>query len=76
MGSQSNATVVSFVNPTENDDSRAQSFTNVDIKAFMVEAAKNGISSSMYLTDVFGGFEIWNGPTAGLGVDEFSCVVK
>jgi len=76
MGSQSSAPVVSFVNPTENDDSRAQSFTNVNIKDFMTAAASYGIQSSWYLTDVFGGFEIWNGGSGGnLSVDEFKCVV-
>ncbi len=76
MGSQSNAPVVSFVNPVENDDSRAQNFTNVNIKEFMTAAASYGISSSMYLTDVFAGFEIWSGGSGGnLSVDEFKCVV-
>ena len=76
MGSQSSAPVVSFVNPTENDDSRAQNFTNVNIKEFLTAAASYGISSSMYLTDVFAGFEIWNGGSGGnLSVDEFKCVV-
>ncbi len=76
MGSQSNAPVVSFVNPTENDDSRAQNFVNVNIKDFLVKAADYGISSSMYLTDVFGGFEIWSGGSGGnLSVDEFKCIV-
>jgi hypothetical protein len=76
MGSQSSAPVVSFVNPTENDDSRAQNFTNVNIKDFITAAAAYGIPSSMYLTDVFGGFEIWNGGSGGnLSVDEFKCVV-
>lgn len=76
MGSQSSAPVVSFVNPTENDDSRAQSFTNVNIKDFITAAASYGITSSMYLTDVFAGFEIWNGGSGGnLSVDEFKCVV-
>jgi len=77
MGSQSSAPVVSFVNPTENDDSRAQNFTNVNIKEFLTAAAAYGIPSSMYLTDVFGGFEIWNGGSGGnLSVDEFKCVVN
>ena len=76
MGSQSSAPVVSFVNPTENDDSRAQNFTNVNIKDFLTAAASYGISSSMYLTDVFAGFEIWSGGSGGnLSVDEFKCVV-
>ena len=39
-------------------------------------AASYGIQSSWYLTDVFGGFEIWNGGSGGnLSVDEFKCVV-
>jgi len=76
MGSQSSAPVVSFVNPVENDDSRAQNFTNVNIKEFMTAAATYGITSSMYLTDVFAGFEIWSGGSGGnLSVDEFKAVV-
>lgn len=78
MGSQSSAPVVSFVNVTEDDDSRSQNFTNVNIKDFIDKAVSSyGLSSSMYLTDVFGGFEIWNGGSGNnLGVDEFSCVVN
>lgn len=72
-----NAPVVSFVNPTENDDSRAQSFKNVDLKQFFTAAASYGIGSNMYLTDVFAGFEIWSGGSGGnLGVDEFTAVVN
>ncbi len=75
MGSQSSAPVVSFVNQKENDDSLAQSFTNVDIKEFMTAAAPD-IDPSWYLTDVFGGFEIWSGGSGGnLSVDEFKAVV-
>jgi hypothetical protein len=71
------APVVSFVNPSEDNDSRAQSFKDVDLKAFFTAAAGYGIGSSMYLTDVFGGFEIWNGGSGGnLGVDEFKAVVN
>jgi hypothetical protein len=34
-------------------------------------------SNSWYLTDVFGGFEIWNGGAAsGLKIDSFTCEVK
>ena len=65
MGSTSSAPVVSFVNPTEDDNSRAQSFTNVDIKEFIAKASEYGIPSTMYLTDVFAGFEIWNGGSGG-----------
>jgi len=76
MGSTSNAPVVSFVNPVEDDDSRAQNFTNVNIKEFMTAAATYGITSSMYLTDVFAGFEIWSGGAgSNLSVDEFKAVV-
>ncbi|MES1186439.1 MAG: hypothetical protein ABUL60_21690 [Myxococcales bacterium] len=72
-----NAPVVSFVNPTEDNDSRAQSFKDVDLKAFFTAAATYGIPSTMYLTDVFGGFEIWSGGSGGnLGVDEFKAVVN
>jgi hypothetical protein len=72
-----NAPVVSFVNPTENSDGRAQSFKDVDLKAFFTAAAAYGISPNMYLTDVFAGFEIWNGGAGGnLAVDEFKAVVS
>jgi endoglucanase len=69
------APVVSYVNPAENDNSRAQSFVNVNLKAFFTDAAGRGIPGSMYLTDVFGGFEIWNGGV-GAKVDEFKAVVE
>jgi hypothetical protein len=72
-----NAPVVSFVNPTEDSDSRAQSFKDVDLKAFFTAAASYGIGPNMYLTDVFGGFEIWSGGSGGnLAVDEFKAVVS
>ncbi|HEX2876783.1 MAG TPA: hypothetical protein VHP33_36275 [Polyangiaceae bacterium] len=71
------APVVSFVNPSEDNDSRAQSFKDVDLKAFFTAAATYGIGANMYLTDVFAGFEIWNGGAGGnLGVDEFKAVVN
>jgi hypothetical protein len=70
------APVISYVNPTENDNSRAQSFVDKNIKEFFDHAVglNQGISESMYLTDVFAGFEIWNGGQ-GLTVDEFTAVV-
>jgi hypothetical protein len=68
------APVVSFVNPTENDNSRAQSFVEKNILEFIQAASGNGIGGSMYLTDVFAGFEIWNGGQ-GLKVDEFKLTV-
>jgi hypothetical protein len=69
------APVVSFVNPAENDNSRAQTFVNVNLKDFFAAAASRGIPATMYLTDVFGGFEIWNGGV-GAKVDEFKAVVE
>jgi hypothetical protein len=71
------ATVVSFLNPTEDNDNRAQSFVNVNLKEFITVVGQYGISSNMYLTDIFGGFEIWQGGSGGnLGVDEFKCIVN
>lgn len=71
------APVVSFVNPAQDDNSRAQSFANVNLKLFIDAAAAHGISPSMYLTDVFAGFEIWQGGGGGnLKVDEFKAVVN
>lgn len=40
---------------------RALSF---DIKSFLSDAAQNGLQSTWYVTDIFGGFEIWNGSAA------------
>jgi Glycosyl hydrolase family 12 len=72
-----NSPVVSFVNQAEDNDSMAQSFKNVDLKAFFTAAAKHGIGANMYLTDVFAGFEIWSGGAGGnLAVDEFTAVVN
>jgi Glycosyl hydrolase family 12 len=76
-GPNANATVVNFTNPTEDNDSRNQSFKNVDLKAFFTAAQTYGISPEMYLTDVFAGFEIWQGGAGGnLAVDEFKAVVN
>jgi len=60
-----------------------------DLKNFIDDAVTNAasdksaggtsqaFSSSWYLTDVFGGFEIWNGGSAkNLKVNSFTCVVK
>jgi hypothetical protein len=71
-----NAPVVSFLNPAANDNSRAQSFVNQNILNFITAATQvsGGISGSLYLTDIFAGFEIWNGGV-GLKVDEFTAVV-
>jgi hypothetical protein len=76
-GPNANATVVNFTNPTEDNDSRNQSFKDVDLKAFFTAAQQYGISPEMYLTDVFAGFEIWQGGAGGnLAVDEFKAVVN
>lgn len=75
--SNPNAPVVSFVNPKEEDDSRSQDFVNKNIKEFLTAAAQYDISPDMYLTDVFAGFEIWQGGAGeNLGVDEFTCIVN
>jgi hypothetical protein len=48
-----------------------------DLNLFIKDAAASGIQSSWYLTDVFGGFEIWTGSdSAGLQCTGFTCVVK
>jgi hypothetical protein len=70
-----NSPVVSFVNPAENDNSRAQTFVNVNLKEFFTAAQSRGIGANMYLTDIFAGFEIWNGGV-GAKVDEFKAVVQ
>ncbi len=71
------APVVSFVNTKQDSNDHAQNFKDVDLKPFFVEAAKHGIGASMYLTDVFAGFEIWEGGAGGnLAVDEFTAVVN
>jgi hypothetical protein len=64
----SSAPVVSYVANSEFTD------WSGDLKPFFTDAASRGISSSWYLTDVFGGFEIWNGGT-GAQVNEFTAVV-
>jgi len=49
-----------------------------NLKEFFSNAESNGwLPSNLYLTDVFGGFEIWSGGAGGnLSVTEFSCVVE
>jgi len=48
-----------------------------DLNLFIKDAATNGIQSGWYLTDVFGGFEIWTGSdSAGLQCTGFTCVVQ
>ncbi len=65
------AKVVSFV-ATENHSSN-----EFDLLDFIKAAQPHGIGSDLYLTDVFFGFEIWNGGAGGnLAVDEFTCAVE
>jgi hypothetical protein len=70
-GSNAAAHVVSYV---------ATSTLNTltfDLKDFITDASANGISGSMYLTDVFAGFEIWNGSgTQGLSAENFTVDVQ
>lgn len=48
-----------------------------DLLDFIKDATKHGIQPSWYLTDVFAGFEIWDGNgTQGLAVEEFTAVVQ
>jgi hypothetical protein len=77
MGTNSSAPVISFVNPKEDDNSLAQSFKDVNIKEFITKAVSDyGLPANAYLTDVFAGFEIWDGSaSANLSLDEFKCVV-
>jgi len=70
-GSNSNAPVVSYV-----AQAATTSMTNFNLKDFISDASANGISGSMYLTDVFAGFEIWTGSDSnGKSVQEFTAVV-
>jgi hypothetical protein len=71
-----NAPVVSYVNPQQDNNSRAQSFVNKNLFEFINHATtvSGGLNANMYLTDIFAGFEIWNGGV-GLKVDEFSAKV-
>ncbi len=66
------APVVSYV---ANQSMNALTF---DLKDFIDDAVQNNnLSGSMYLTDVFAGFEIWRGGAGGnLGVDKFTCKVE
>jgi hypothetical protein len=70
-GSNSNAPVVSYV-----AQAATTSMTAFNLKDFISDASANGISGSMYLTDVFAGFEIWTGSDSnGKSVQEFTAVV-
>ena len=75
--------VISYVANSTNNNFSA------DLKAFFDDAVTNGsadmsagggitqaFSSSWYLTDVFAGFEIWNGSDAKGLQDTFTCVIQ
>ena len=75
--------VISYVANSTNNNFSA------DLKAFFDDAVTNGaddmskgsgitqaFSSSWYLTDVFAGFEIWNGSDANGLQDTFTCVIQ
>jgi hypothetical protein len=69
LQSSGDAPVVSYVAKTT-----LNSLT-FNLKDFIDDAASHGIRGDMYLTDVFAGFEIWNGGN-GLKVDEFKIDVQ
>jgi hypothetical protein len=75
--------VISYVANSTNNNFSA------DLKAFFDDAVTNGsadmsagsgitqaFSSGWYLTDVFAGFEIWNGSDAKGLTDTFTCVIQ
>jgi hypothetical protein len=68
--SNSSAPVVSYVSASGD----VNDVSNFDLKPFFTDAASHGIQSSWYLTDVFGGFEIWNGGN-NASVQKFTAVV-
>jgi hypothetical protein len=73
-GPNNNAPVVSYV--IQGGGPKAD-LTNQDLMAFIDDAEQSGISQAWYLTDVFAGFEIWQGSHGqGLKVDEFTAVVQ
>lgn len=71
-GPDSALPVMSYVN----EGASLQSYS-FDLNVFIKDAIQRniGLNANMYLTDVFAGFEIWNGGT-GLRVDEFSAKVN
>ncbi len=77
-GPSPNAPVVSYV-ATATIQSWSFDLNNFikDAVANAAQDANGGIKGDWYLTDVFAGFEIWNGQNAqGLSVDKFTAVVK
>jgi hypothetical protein len=72
-GPNTNAPVVSFV-----AQPAVTEVVGINLKPFLTAAGTRGINQSWYLTDVFAGFEIWNGGNGanGLSVTEFTAVVQ
>jgi hypothetical protein len=71
-GPNANAPVISYV-----AQSTMSAWENFDLKPFFTDAGSRGINQSWYLTDVFGGFEIWSGSDGvGKQVTEFKAVVS
>jgi hypothetical protein len=70
-GPDANLPVLSYVAPQT-----MRNFT-FDLNMFIKDAVSRnlGLTNNMFLTDVFAGFEIWNGGT-GLRVDEFSADIN
>jgi hypothetical protein len=70
-GGGSNAPVVSYV------AKQTMTTWTFDLKAFITDAAQHGIQSTWYLTDVFGGAEIWTGSSSSnFEMTDFSVDVK
>jgi hypothetical protein len=71
-GPDANLPVISYVNT----GASVQNYS-FDLKAFIDDAVQRnvGLTTGMFLTDVFAGFEIWSGGT-GLRVNEFTAVVN
>jgi glycosyl hydrolase family 12 len=72
-GPDSNLPVISYVN-----EGPAVPDFSFDLKAFIDDALGrqiNGFNNTLFLTDIFAGFEIWSGG-AGLRVNEFSATVN
>jgi hypothetical protein len=72
-GPDNNLPVISYVN-----EGPAIPDFSFDLKAFIDDALArqiNGFNNTLFLTDIFAGFEIWSGG-AGLRVNEFTATVQ
>ncbi len=72
LGQRNNAPVISYV-----PDAAGIAEGSLDLAPFVLDAVARtpGISTSMFLTDVHGGFEIWSGGV-GLSLTNFSIGVE